>query len=51
MYAVAHRFFYIEDDAQGCLQKAFIQVFKNIASFQKIQVPRLGYIVLRLMKL
>jgi RNA polymerase sigma-70 factor (ECF subfamily) len=35
MYAVAHRFFYIEDDAQECLQKTFIQVFKNIASFQK----------------
>jgi RNA polymerase sigma-70 factor (ECF subfamily) len=35
MYAVARRFFYIDDDAQECLQKAFIQVFKNIASFKK----------------
>jgi RNA polymerase sigma-70 factor (ECF subfamily) len=35
MYAVARRFFYIDDDAQECLQKAFIQVFKHIASFKK----------------
>lgn len=35
MYAVAHRFFRSDDDAQECLQKAFIQVFKNIASFKK----------------
>jgi RNA polymerase sigma-70 factor (ECF subfamily) len=35
MYAVARRFFYMDDDAQECLQKAFIQVFKNITSFKK----------------
>jgi RNA polymerase sigma-70 factor (ECF subfamily) len=35
MYAVARRFFYIDDDAQECLQKAFIQIFKNIASFKR----------------
>ncbi len=35
MYAVARRFFYTDDDAQECLQKAFIQVFKNIISFKK----------------
>jgi RNA polymerase sigma-70 factor (ECF subfamily) len=35
MYAVARRFFYTDDDAQECLQKAFIQVFKNISSFKK----------------
>lgn len=35
MYAVARRFFSIDDDAQECLQKAFIQVFKNILSFNK----------------
>ncbi|MFT5760076.1 MAG: RNA polymerase sigma-70 factor (ECF subfamily) [Alteromonadaceae bacterium] len=35
MYAVARRFFKIDDDAQECLQKAFIQVFKNISSFNK----------------
>lgn len=35
MYAVARRFFYSDDDAQECLQKAFIQVFKNILSFNK----------------
>lgn len=35
MYAVARRFFYNDDDAQECLQKAFIQVFKNISSFKK----------------
>jgi RNA polymerase sigma-70 factor (ECF subfamily) len=28
-------FFYTDDDAQECLQKAFIQVFKNISSFKK----------------
>ena len=35
MYAVARRFFIEEDDAQECLQKAFIQVFKHILSFNK----------------
>lgn len=35
MYAVAQRFFSTDDDAQECLQKAFIQVFKNILSFKK----------------
>lgn len=35
MYAVACRFFNETDDAQECLQKAFIQVFKNISSFNK----------------
>lgn len=35
MYAVARRFFYSDDDAQECLQKVFIQVFKNILSFNK----------------
>ena len=35
MYAVARRFFNADDDAQECLQKAFIQVFKNILSFKK----------------
>lgn len=35
MYAVARRFFSTDDDAQECLQKAFIQVFKNILSFKK----------------
>jgi RNA polymerase sigma-70 factor (ECF subfamily) len=35
MYTVAHRFFYGDVDAQECLQKAFIQVFKNISSFNK----------------
>ena len=35
MYAVARRFFYMDDDAQECLQKAFIQVFKNIIAFKK----------------
>lgn len=35
MYAVARRFFNSDDDAQECLQKAFIQVFKNIHSFKK----------------
>ena len=35
MYAVVRRFFLNEDDAQECLQKAFIQVFKNITSFKK----------------
>lgn len=35
MYAVARSFFYSDDDAQECLQKAFIQVFKNILSFNK----------------
>lgn len=35
MYAVARRFFNSDDDAQETLQKAFIQVFKNIASFKK----------------
>ncbi|GAA6173404.1 sigma-70 family RNA polymerase sigma factor [Colwellia sp. KU-HH00111] len=35
MYAVARRFFNNDDDAQECLQKAFIQVFKNILSFKK----------------
>jgi RNA polymerase sigma-70 factor (ECF subfamily) len=34
MYAVARRFFSSDDDAQECLQKAFIQVFKNILSFK-----------------
>jgi RNA polymerase sigma-70 factor (ECF subfamily) len=35
MYTTARRFFYTDDDAQECLQKAFIQVFKNISSFKK----------------
>tara|TARA_R110001592_G_scaffold76227_1_gene230218 strand:- start:3054 stop:3710 length:657 start_codon:yes stop_codon:yes gene_type:complete len=35
MYAVAHRFFNADDDARECLQKTFIQVFKNISSFNK----------------
>jgi RNA polymerase sigma-70 factor (ECF subfamily) len=35
MHAVARRFFSSDDDAQECLQKAFIQVFKNITSFKK----------------
>ncbi|TWX46546.1 RNA polymerase sigma factor [Colwellia hornerae] len=35
MYTVAWRFFSTDDDAQECLQKAFIQVFKNIPSFKK----------------
>lgn len=35
MYAVACRFFTSDDDAQETLQKAFIQVFKNIAAFKK----------------
>ncbi len=35
MYAVARRFFTSDDDAQETLQKAFIQVFKNIAAFKK----------------
>lgn len=35
MYAVARRFFNNGDDTQECLQKAFIQVFKNILSFKK----------------
>ncbi|MCI2284409.1 sigma-70 family RNA polymerase sigma factor [Colwellia sp. MSW7] len=35
MYAIARRFFNNDDDAQECLQKAFIQVFKNIISFNK----------------
>lgn len=35
MYAVARRFFSADDDAQECLQKTFIQVFKNILSFNK----------------
>ena len=35
MYAVSRRFFNLDDDAQECLQKAFIQVFKSIASFKK----------------
>lgn len=35
MYAVARRFFNADDDAQECLQQAFIQVFKNITSFKK----------------
>ncbi|AAZ27095.1 RNA polymerase sigma factor [Colwellia psychrerythraea] len=35
MYAVARRFFCTNDDAQECLQKAFIQVFKNITSFKQ----------------
>tara|TARA_B110000467_G_scaffold151379_1_gene159700 strand:+ start:106 stop:789 length:684 start_codon:yes stop_codon:yes gene_type:complete len=34
MYAVARRFFSAEDDAKECLQKAFIQVFKNISAFK-----------------
>lgn len=35
MYAVARRFFNVDDDAQECLQKAFVQVFKNILSFKQ----------------
>lgn len=35
MYAVARRFFSSDDDAQETLQKAFIQVFKNISAFKK----------------
>lgn len=35
MYAIARRFFNTDDDAQECLQKAFIQVFKHILSFNK----------------
>ena len=35
MYAVARRFFSEDDDAQEALQKAFIQVFKNISAFKK----------------
>ena len=35
IYAVARRFFHNDDDAQECLQKTFIQVFKNIHSFKK----------------
>lgn len=35
MFAVSRRFFNADDDAQECLQKAFIQVFKNIHSFKE----------------
>lgn len=35
MYTVARRFFSSDDDAQEALQKAFIQVFKNISTFKK----------------
>lgn len=35
MYAVSRRFFNADDDAQECLQKSFIQVFKNILTFNK----------------
>jgi RNA polymerase sigma-70 factor (ECF subfamily) len=35
MLAVAHKFFNQDDDANECLQKAFIQVFKNISRFKK----------------
>ena len=35
MYAVARRFFSSDDDAQECLQKAYIQVFKYISGFNK----------------
>lgn len=35
MYAVARRICSSDDDAQECLQKAFIQVFKNIDSFNQ----------------
>ena len=35
MYAVARRFFNADDDARECLQKTFIQVFKNISFFNK----------------
>lgn len=35
MYSVARRFFNTDDDAQECLQKSFIQVFKNISSFNQ----------------
>ena len=35
MYTLAWRFFPTDDDAQECLQKAFIQVFNNITSFKK----------------
>ncbi|XQW86886.1 RNA polymerase sigma factor [Thalassotalea piscium] len=35
MYAVAFRFLKTDHDAQECLQKAFIQVFKNITSFKQ----------------
>jgi RNA polymerase sigma-70 factor (ECF subfamily) len=35
MYPLAWRFFSTDDNAQECLQKAFIQVFNNITSFKK----------------
>jgi RNA polymerase sigma-70 factor (ECF subfamily) len=35
MYAIARRFFSSDDEVQECLQRAFIQVFKNITSFNK----------------
>jgi RNA polymerase sigma-70 factor (ECF subfamily) len=35
MYTLAWRFSPTDDDAQECLQKAFIQVFNNIISFKK----------------
>lgn len=35
MYSIARRFFSNNDDANECLQMAFIQVFKNIQSFRQ----------------
>ncbi len=35
MYQVARRFFKNEADAQDCLQKAFLQVFQHIQSFNQ----------------
>ena len=35
MYAICCRYFTCRDDAQECLQKAFIQVFQHINSFKE----------------
>ena len=35
MYAIGRRFFSDNDDVQECVQKAFIQVFKNIKTFKQ----------------
>lgn len=35
MYAICCRYFSCRDDAQECLQKAFIQVFKHIHTFKE----------------
>lgn len=35
MYAICCRYFSCRDDAQECLQKAFIQVFKHINTFKE----------------